>query len=421
MAEITVSRAQVRNTWRWFRWRSLLLVLVFAVGFTAFSLGVSPRDRLYVGDSDVLTRAYYTIGLFVLGGLDLGVPVGGPPLARALLWLTYFVAPAITASAVIEGLLRAIRPRFWAVRSLRDHIVIAGCGKLTMQYLARLREEYPRKGVVIVEQRMDAPNVDAARDIYGALVVAGDVTNDVVLSVLRLELAERVLLLTGDDFTNLDAAAKIIALAPSMTKRIVVHVGDLHFARVLAHTRMSAHVTIFNTHEIAAVHLVRHQLLAHFQRTEPLDAVVIAGFGRFGQTVLDSLQKEAAGKFDRVVLIDLECKRRAELFDEQVGFSGGYRRDFFDADLRDPEVWRTLAADCDFSQGEPAFVIGSGDDGANVHTALWLQKKYPNAFVVARSFRRSSFAEEISKEAGFEVFSVADLVTRSIPDGWLGN
>jgi hypothetical protein len=52
---------------------------------------------------------------------------------------------------------------------------------------------------------------------------------------------------------------------------------------------------------------------------------------------------------------------------------------------------------------------------------LWLQKKYPNAFVVARSFRRSSFAEEISKEAGFEVFSVADLVTRSIPDGWLGN
>ena len=71
----------VRGRLHWFRWRGLILVLVFLLGLTAFCGGadVSERD---VSSTDFMTKVYYTLGLFVLGGLDLGVPTGGPVWAR---------------------------------------------------------------------------------------------------------------------------------------------------------------------------------------------------------------------------------------------------------------------------------------------------------------------------------------------------
>lgn len=412
-------RHQVSRTWRWLRWRWAFLAIVFACGLVAFIQGVDVTDRRGVPSAAFLTQAYYTMGLFVLGGLDLGVPLGGPPWARSLLWFAYFAAPAITASAVIEGLLRAIRPRQWALRRITGHIVIAGCGKVTMQYLARLRAIHPTKPVVIVETRANRPNLDEVRDVYDVFVVTGDINSDLLLSSLRLEHAHRVLLLTGDDFANLDSAARILQIAPNLGQRIVAHVSDLHFMRLVHHTHVADEVTIFNTHQIAAEHLVSTQLVAHFQHTKPLDTVVIAGFGRFGQTVLDQLQRRAADKFDRVVLIDIDCQKRAQMFDEQVGFTNGYAHERVDGDLRDPGLWRRLEAGYRFAEDEPAFVIGSGDDGVNLHTALWLKSKYPNAFVIARSFRASPFALDVSKKGGFNVFSVAELVTQSIPDAWV--
>lgn len=409
--------ARIQRTWRILRFRATLLIGVFVVGLCAFAAGVDVSDRPGVADGPLITQAYYALGLFVLGGLDLGVPVGGPSWARLALWAAYFAAPAITASAVIEGILRAVGPRSWAIRRVRDHVVIAGAGRLSLQYLARLRERSPRRSVVIVESRSEQSGMNEARDLYGAVVMGGDVNSDALLSTLRLERARRVALLTGNDFVNLDTAAKILALAPALRGRILAHVSDLHFLRVVSSTHVAQSVHIFNTHQIAAEHLVKSRLLSHFQRTDPLDTVVIAGFGRFGQTVLDELQRHARGKFDRVVLIDLDCSKKCRLFDEEVGFSEGYRRECLDGDLRDPDLWGRLGPDCG---GEPVIVVGSGDDGTNLHTALWLKSRYPNAYVVARSFRRSAFAAELSSVAGFDVFSVAELVEQSFPEHWFG-
>ncbi len=409
----------VFQTLRWLRWRWLLLAVVFICGLTPFLLGVDVSDRSGVPTAGLLTQAYYTIGLFVLGGLDLGVPTGGPPYARSLLWFAYFAAPAITASAVIEGVLRAIRPRNWALRRMSGHVIIAGCGKVTMQYLARLRAKHPNKPVVIVETRSNRPNLDEVREVYDVIVVTGDINSDLLLNSLRLEQAERVLLLTGDDFANLDGASRILQIAPNLGQRIVVHVSDLHFMRLVHDTHVADEVTVFNTHQIAAEQLVSSDLVAHFHDTKPLDTVVIAGFGRFGQTVLDQLQRLASDKFDTVVLIDIDCEKRAAIFEEQVGFSGSYQHECIDGDLREPGLWRRLETRYGLNASEPAFVIGSGEDGTNLHTALWLKSKYPNAFVIARSFRESPFALDVAKKGGFKVFSVAELVTQSIPESWV--
>lgn len=68
----------LRQVLRWFRFRGLALVGVFLCGFIAFLMGVGVTDRAGVADADTMTKLYYTLGLFVLGGMDLGVPRGGP-------------------------------------------------------------------------------------------------------------------------------------------------------------------------------------------------------------------------------------------------------------------------------------------------------------------------------------------------------
>jgi TrkA-N domain len=414
-APVTVERPR-RFAWRSLRWRFGLPLLAFGLGVVGFLSGVGVSER-ELENTAALSKVYYTLGLFLFGGMDLGTPVGGPAWGRALLWVAYFMAPAITASAVIDAALRVLAPER-RLKRMRDHVVVAGAGQLTRLYLRRLREADPRRPVVVVVPPDSAGSSVELRDAYDVRVVVGDVASPAVLRRLGLARARRVLLFTDDDFSNLDAATQILARAPQLGPDVVVHVSDLRFLHSMAGTRLARRCQIFNGHQIAASHLVQTRVLDHFRRTNPRDLVILAGFGRFGETVLDELQRGAAGSFDHVVIVDVDAEQRAMVFEEEVGFSGNYRRDVVSGDLRDPGLWRGLAERVDLGCKEPVFVLGSGVDRTNLRTAMWLARKYPRAFVMARSEARWSFAEEVSREAGIHTFSVAELVTQSMPVEW---
>jgi Trk K+ transport system NAD-binding subunit len=405
-----------RFRWSSLQWRFALPLLAFSLGVAGFLSGVGVSER-ELGEIDVLSKIYYTLGLFLFGGMDLGTPAGGPTWGRGLLWVAYFMAPAITASAVIDAALRVLAPER-RLRRMRDHVVVAGAGQLTLLYLRRLRQADVRRSVVVVVPPESSSLAAELREAYGVRVVMGDVASPAVLRRLGLQRARRVLLLTDDDFSNLDAATQILAQAPHLGPDVVVHVSDLRFLHSMAGTRLARRCQIFNGHQIAASHLVQTRVLDHFRRTNPRDLVVLAGFGRFGETVLEELQRGAAGSFDHVVIIDVDAEQRAMVFDEQIGFSNDYRRDVVSGDLRDPGLWRSLAEQVDLGGKEPVFVLGSGVDRTNLRTAMWLARKYPKAFVMARSEARWSFAEEVSREAGIHTFSVAELVTQSMPLEW---
>lgn len=403
-----------RRKLRSLRWRFGLPVLAFALGVVGLLSGVGVSERAIEG-TGVLAKLYYALGLFLFGGMDLGTPIGGPLWGRVMLWSAYFLAPAITASAVIDAALRVMAPER-RLRRVRDHVVVGGDGRLATLYLRRLRQADPSVAVVVVTP--DRSGTRELREAYDARVVTGDIAHPAVLARLGLSRARRVLLLTDDDFTNLDAATRILAMEPHLGPDIVVHVSDLRFLHSMAGTRLAQSCQIFNGHQIAAAHLVQTSVASHFRRTEPRDLVILAGFGRFGETVLGELQSRAAGGFDHVVIIDVDAERRAMVFDEQVGFAKDYRRDILSGDLRDPALWRSLADSIDLVAAEPVFILGSGVDRTNLRTALWLAGKYPRGLVMARSEARWSFAEEVSREAGIHTFSVAELVTQSMPVDW---
>ncbi len=382
-------------------------------------MGADVSERTGMPQAGWLAEIYYTLGLFVLGGVDYGTPVNGTPMARGLLWFAYFAAPAVTASALVEGAIRLMDTQAWLLSRLRGHVIIGGCGRVAALYIERFRAVRPNTPLVVVDVNERSPLIDTAVDLHNALAVHGDISNPAVLERLHLDRASSVVLLTDNDFTNLDAAANALQLRGKKGCRVVLHVANLAFLRAIEHTRVARECEIFNTHQIAAEHLVRTEVLSHFQKTEPLDLVVLAGFGRFGQTILDVLQREAAGAFSTVVLVDLAASKGSAVFAEQVGFSPGYDRVVIDGDLEDPTLWRGLDERFDFSTVHPVLVVGSGADGINMRTALWLAGEFPDASVIARSFRRSAFAEDAARQTGVHAFSVADLIRESIPERWL--
>ena len=405
----------VRSLLRPLVWRVLAFGAVWITGLIGFLAGTGVSEREVGG---IAESAYYALGLFVLGGLDLGTPVGGPSYGRVLLWTAYFAAPLITASALIEAAARIISPLTLRIRPLSDHVVLGGAGRLTMLYVKKLRERDRRRTIVVVERTPNHPSLAELRSSYRALILNGDITSDETLRRLRLKRAQRVMLLTGDDFANLDSAAKIVKLAPGLSDRVVVHVADLGFMRDTAESSVARACEIFNGHEFAAMHLVRSHLVQRFHSTPDRDLVILAGFGRFGQTVLDQLQQHAGGRFGSVILIDGVASRNARFFDDQVGFEDGYDRLVIDGDLLDAAIWARVGEAVEAHGGDPVVIMGSGNDGTNLHAALLVRRRHPSAYVIVRSFRASPFTADIAAESGLHAFSLAELIEDGMPDAW---
>ena len=233
-----------------------------------------------------------------------------------------------------------VRPYAWRWRRMRGHVIIGGCGRLAFLYLQRLRESDPRLPVLVVELSPENPQVQSMSERPRTQVLYGDISSEAVLSALKLDRAKSVVLLTGDDYANLDAASRICRIRPQLAEHTLVHVSDIRLLRVIEQNCILNDVRKFNSYRTAARHLVEAELMPHFLLTEDIpDTVVLAGFGRFGQTVLDELQQRAAGLFQTVILVDLLAEQLALVFAEQVGFDDGYRYEVVETDLRHPGAW----------------------------------------------------------------------------------
>jgi Trk K+ transport system NAD-binding subunit len=379
-------------------------------------VGVS--DRPGVPDAGLFTKAYYAIGLFVLGGMDLGTPTGGPLYGRILLWIAYFGAPAWTASAVFETILYALRPPVWQVKTLKNKIVITGGGELTLGFLNRITASSNPKRVIVIVDESRLPHLDALRSYRGVrvVVVAGDQLHR--LGRYPLHKAHKFLLLSDRDETNFEVASLLLQHDPQLGSKIVYHVSNLRFLRVLEGTRVVEQCTTFNQYELAATQLVRVRMMRRFRETKYKDTVVLAGFGRFGQSILEQLEQHASGTFNRVAIIDRDAKQRAMIADEEVEGKRKYSRHTYEGDIDDPEVWRRLFKEVITGKEEPVFVITTGNDQTNLRCAIWLRKNFPRALIISRTLAPSYFAKGVCEEHNVVNVNAAELVEASIPRAW---
>lgn len=382
----------------------------------AFEAGVGVSDRAGLPDADVLTHTYYALGLFVLGGLDLGIPHGGPTQARGILWLAYFAAPLITTSAVVEGALRLLQPQWLQRFALRDHVVVVGAGRLGMLFVETLRARDTKVKVLLVDRDGARASVQQARTQLGARFLLGDVHAPATLDAMVLRHARAVVLLTADDLVNLETAWRIAARAPSAT--VVAHVGDLGMRRSLGHVDddIAARVHVFNAHGIAAERLYREHLESHFADTVAEDVVVLAGFGRFGQTILEHLQREALGDVQRAIVVDVHAERRVRLFRAQVPGFERCELVTVQGDVDDPHTWERVDRAASGLGVEPVFVLGTDDDQLNLRAAIGLRALHPKARIFVRCVYESTFTTQLAQRLAFEVLAVEGMLREALAD-----
>ncbi len=401
-------------------WRSLGALYFYLSAWFGFAMGVSVSERPEIVDAGLLVQAYYALTLFVVGGADLGTPEGGPVFARGMVWFSYFGAPILAASALVDFLHRALRPQRWTLRRLKDHFIIVGGGDLTVSYLRVLRQRDPEADVVVVCSECNPIRRAELEESFNAIVVNGDITQDYFLRRLRVEGARKILLLDDNSLRSYEAASLLLNKVPGIGSRIVIHCANLRFMRSMANTRVSQRCTTFNSYHLAASGLVRGYLLDHFNETKGLDVVILAGFGRFGQTILEELNLRAARELDTVLIIDNDAKRRVLVAEEQMEFAGEYKRLLYEGDISHPEVWRQMYEDVPIDRDEEAvFVLGTGREEENLRTALWLRRYRPGSMIIARSSKESRFASEVGMEHGVLSISINQLVEDNIPEEWL--
>jgi len=399
-------------------WRALAAAGLFCIALAALVSGVGLTERPDVQQANLLTQAYYALGLFVLGGLDIGLPQGGHWLPRSALWLAFFGAPAITASALLNAILEAVAPQRWSLRNLSNHIIIAGSGPLTQSYLRVLRKRSPRIRVVVVDAEIDAGRELEFKQSFNATVIRGDLGQGYLLRRLRINKCKRIFLFGESDFPSFETASRILARYPSMAGSIVLRSHNLRFMRAMANTTLAQQCTVFNTYQLAAAGLVNQELLAHFQKTQSLDTVVMAGFGRFGQTIIERLQRDAGDKIDRIAIIDSDANRRVLVVEEQQQLDHGIERRVYQGDISHPEVWQQLNDNFDLSLNEPTIILGTGQEQHNLRTAIWLKQRYPNALVYVRTNNDSIFAAQVTAENQVHNISIIELAESHMPTSW---
>jgi Trk K+ transport system NAD-binding subunit len=402
-----------RLNWKW--WGALLL---FSCGFLGFLSGVGVSERPGIPESDVFTKAYYAFGLFVLGGLDLGTPTQGPLYGKVLLWIAYFGAPTLTVSAVIETLFHVLQPYSWRMRHIKNHIVIAGSGNLTFSFLKKIREQDKVRPILVIAREAEQSSLEEMQSYGNIRIVISEGNHRYLMRRLRLDRAYRILLLSDDDIVNCEAATTITNNSPALASRIVFHVADLRLLRVLQNSGVMKRCTSFNSYQMAASYLAKDQLIKRFNSTQYRDTVVLAGFGRFGQSVLEELEQHAAGAFSTVAIIDTNARRNTLIADEQAGEDKDYLRYIIEGDIDDPAVWRQLFKEVIIVNEEPVFILATGQDEQNIRAAIWLRQQYKDALIISRSLWPSAFATEVCKEHDIVNINMTELMEEGIPRQW---
>lgn len=399
--------------------RAVAAAGIFATAVIGFEAGVVLSVDGGMQRS-LLVNAYYALSLFVIGGIDIGTPLTGPAWAKALLWFAYFAAPILAVSTLLDLFLRLFTQNRWRLRLLRDHVIIEGDDELTRSYLRHLRELEPRRPAVVVcgNGFSDTAREQLQRG-YDALAWEGELIDDFTFDQLRAHRAAKILLFSDHSLRNFETVKSMLDRRPELAGRVVMHSDRLRFMRSMSSTRVARAVTVFNGYQHAAENLVKTIAVPHVQRCSSQVGVVIAGFGRFGQSILESLQTALPEQIRAVAVIEHDAERRVMVTQEQFSISTDFELKVLQGDISHPGVWQNLHEFWDITQRKTLFMLATNREEDNLRTALWLRRQNSDALIIARLGRSSSFADEVAEDHDIIALGLHQLIERSIPENWV--
>ena len=151
--------------------------------------------------------------------------------------LLSFVIPLGTAIILGEGALRVFsiylqkseHREEWDImvaKTYTNHIVVCGVGELGKALVKRLHADHPKTKIVLVDQRSGLLS-EAGISAENIICIQSDMTSIETLKTANCHKARLVLLASGNDALNLEAAYKIIQLNPQAQIWVRLHHNGL--------------------------------------------------------------------------------------------------------------------------------------------------------------------------------------------------
>ena len=182
---------------------------VAATIFAALGLGFWGYRSIEAADLSVADALYRSLQLF---NTDAQLPSDSATPWQ--LEVARFLAPlsvAYAALAAISALLREQAQRLRTRLFARNHVVVVGLGERGLRLARALR---PTQTVVAIERDERHGDANSLRRL-GVPVLAGDARDPNVLRAARADRAKHVVVLTGDDSSNLDVIAQMAQVVGS--------------------------------------------------------------------------------------------------------------------------------------------------------------------------------------------------------------
>lgn len=392
----------------------LLLLSVVLLGLWG-QYEVDPK-RFSDEFADVL---YEVLMLFVLEG-DWTKDVQELPLQ---LQVTRLLAPL----ASVTGILIVLTRGAWVeiinhfARYKTDHIVVAGLGSMSWQFLVST----PRpQELTVVERNPENLYIDRARAL-GVQVLIGDMLDEAMLGRVNLTAARHLVTFTGNDGTNVELAIKARNyMAGSETDRqlrVHLHINDTRISAQLEgypkffDNSSAAGIDFFSVYDLNARILLSEYPPERFAEVFGQEQVHIAlyEFGRLAEHVLlEALRicHFASGAEIRFTIFDSgENKAQAKLMQESSNLASICRIEYVELALNAQE-FSTLSEP--LLQSVTEHVVCCATDERSLEVALLLRtmllrKRAANAPILVRMQQSSGLAQLLESNLGLP----------EIPDG----
>ena len=401
------------------RLRASIVVVVFVCALYGFSQGGGTLNSEDITSDGWLAWIYYTASLFVLGGIELGVPVaGGAPGAYQALWVAYYLAPIVTTTVIANSIRRLLDDHRISHFVPDNHVLLIGVGELADLYIQAIRKVDPKRLIVQVD-----PTANAAVAVHGSSLIKripGNSNDREFLSSLRLNKAFRAVVISPDDLSNLETGWEINSLNPTLP--VVAHVSDLALLRP-AHRMARSHRTadsyrapgVFSTHRIASLRIFDEVLEPMLESSrDTADTIIITGFDHFSQTLLELLLSRGEGEIDKLIVVDETASKQIFMIQEDINLSG-VKLECVDGNSENPATWDAVFGRLSGSRST-IVVLAHADPEKNFRASMLLHNRKEQAKVYLRCFRHSTFYTVLAAQLDTELLCLEDVLQDALED-----
>jgi hypothetical protein len=280
-------RGKILRSW----WSDYSWIIILVLGVTSLVLGYIgfwKHGQTLDEQRSILDTLYLTLGL-----ISMNTGAVSPPVNWQL-QVARFMIPAVTAYTAFLAfttlfIQQTDRVRLWFIR---DHVIICGLGQKGF----RLANQFLQSGVSVVVIEANERNewIENVRSA-GGVVINGDAGDPELLAKVKLNQAQCLIAVVGDDGKNAEIAVLAEEISQSRTSGTLtctIHIFDAQLWRLLREKELQAHhnshfrLELFNIFERGAHLMVQDN--PPWARVSPGQAprVLVVGLGKMGQQVI---------------------------------------------------------------------------------------------------------------------------------------